>query len=314
MFRGNPNDLGIMGSFSHSLGRRYVEQADLVLVFGAGLNFLSMSFGDFLPTVPLVQVDMVRSNIGRWSNADVALVGDAHLVADQLLAAVPARSAAEKPFHASEVRQSIADFDISTNFEAAHTAHTVDPRSLAIELDRLLPTERNLVYDGGNFLGTVPYISAPGPGHFKMTAEFSSIGLAFGTALGIARARPETTTVLVIGDGGFVMTMSELDTAAREDIPIVVVLMNDCAYGAELHLLRIHQQPVAKAQFADVDFAPVAQAFGFEVATIRSLDDLHAVAPLLNNPQGPIFLDCKINADVASPLMGELAAFEGRDN
>ncbi len=313
MFRGNPNNLGILGSFSHSLGRRYVAEADCVLVFGAGLNFLTMSFGNALPAAPLVQVDQVRSNIGRWTNADVALVGDVRVVAEQILEAVPTRSPAEKPFHSGEVRQSLADFDIATDFSAAPTARTVDPRSLAIELDRLLPAQRQLIYDGGNFLGVVPYLTTPGPGHFKMTNEFASIGLGFGTALGVAKARPETTTVLIIGDGAFVMTMSELDTAAREDLPLIVVLMNDCAYGAELHLLRAHQQPVEKSLFPDVDFAPVAEAFGFQAATIRTLDDLGAVAPLLNDPQGPIFLDCKINADIAAPFMSEFAAFEGRD-
>ena len=109
------------------------------------------------------------------------------------------------------------------------------------------------------------------------------------------------------------MTMSELETVAREDLPMVIVVMNDCAYGAELHLLRAHQMPVAKSLFPDVDFAPIAEAFGFEAATIRSLDDLRAVAPLLIEPQGPIFLDCKINADIAAPFMGEFAAFEERN-
>ena len=313
MFRESDYNLGIIGSFSHSMGRRYVQQADCVLVFGAGLNFLTMSFGASLPPVPLIQVDRVRSNIGRWTEADVAVVGDAGEVAAQLLEAVPARSEAEKPFHGTEVRRDIADFDIGTDFQAAHTAHTVDPRALGMALDRLLPKDRNLVYDAGNFLGVVPYLSTPGPGHFKLTNEFASIGLGFGAALGVAKARPDNTTVLVMGDGGFVMTMSELDTAAREDLPLVVILMNDCAYGAELHLLRAHQQPVAKSLFPDVDFAPIAAAFGFEVATIRSLDDLAAAAPLLQNPQGPVFLDCKINADIAAPFMSEFAAFEKGD-
>jgi acetolactate synthase-1/2/3 large subunit len=313
MFRDNPNNLGVVGSFSHSMGRRYVEQADCVLVFGAGLNFLTMSFGASLPPVPLIQVDRARGNIGRWTAADVAVVGDAGEVAKQLLAAVPARTAAEKPCHAEAVRKDIAVFDIGTDFQVAHTAHTVDPRALGMELNRLLPRDRNLVYDAGNFLGVVPYILTPGPGHFKLTNEFASIGLGFGAALGVAKARPDNTTVLIMGDGSFVMTMSELDTAAREDLPLVVILMNDCAYGAELHLLRMHQQPVAKSLFPDVDFAPIAAAFGFEVATIRSLDDLATAAHLLTDPQGPVFLDCKINADIAAPFMSEFAAFEQRD-
>lgn len=109
------------------------------------------------------------------------------------------------------------------------------------------------------------------------------------------------------------MTMSELETAAREDLPIVVIVMNDCAYGAELHLLRAHQMPVAMSLFPDVDFAPIAQAFGFEAATIRSLDDLRSLSGMLKDCQGPIFLDCKINADIAAPFMGEFAAAEERN-
>ncbi len=313
LFRGNPHNLGIIGSFSHSMARRYVEQADCVLVFGAGLNFLTMSFGLSLPPVPLIHIDRARAHIGRYTEADLAVVGDARLVAEQLVAAVPERSSDEKPFHDPSVAEDMASFNIADDFQTANTARTVDPRALGLALDRLLPENRSLVYDAGNFLGVVPYIANPGPSHFKMTNEFASIGLGFGTALGVAKARPDTPTVLIIGDGGFVMTMSELETAAREDLPLVVIVMNDCAYGAELHLLRAHQQPVAKSLFPDVDFAPVAAAFGFETATIRSLDDLEALAPVLRQPEGPIFLDCKINADIAAPFMGEFAAFEERN-
>jgi thiamine pyrophosphate-dependent acetolactate synthase large subunit-like protein len=312
LFRGNPNNLGIIGSFSHSIARRMAEQADCVLVFGASLNFLTTSFGTSLPQVPLIQVDAVRTNIGRWFAADVGLVGDARIVAEQLIEALPQRSASAKPFHAEGTRKLIGSFDPARDFQAANTARTLDPRTLALELDKILPQDRNIVVDGGNFLGVVPYLSVPDPGCFKMIGDFASIGLGFGAALGVAKARPNKTTVLVIGDGAFLMTMGELETVVREDLPIVIVLMNDCAYGAELHFLRLRQQPVAKSMFPDVDFAPIAETFGFEAATIRTVADLHKVAAKLGKPEGPIFLDCKINADVAAPFMSEFAQFEGR--
>ena len=195
---------------------------------------------------------------------------------------------------------------------SANTSRTIDMRSLGLELENILPRDRNLVVDGGNFLGIVPYLSVPDPGHFKMIGEFASIGLAFGAALGMAKARPEKTTVLVVGDGGFLMTMSELETVVREDLPIVIVLMNDCAYGAELHFLKLRQQPAGKSVFPDVDFAPIAAGFGFEAETIRTLDDLRRLAPRLSRPEGPMLLDCKLNADVAAPFMSEFAHFEGR--
>jgi acetolactate synthase-1/2/3 large subunit len=312
LFRGNPNNLGIIGSFSHSIARRMAEQADCVLVFGASLNFLTTSFGTSLPQVPLIQVDAARTNIGRWFAADVGLVGDARIVAEQLIEALPQRSASAKPFHAEGTRKLIGSFDPARDFQAANTARTLDPRTLALELDKILPQDRNIVVDGGNFLGVVPYLSVPDPGCFKMIGDFASIGLGFGAALGVAKARPNKTTVLVIGDGAFLMTMGELETVVREDLPIVIVLMNDCAYGAELHFLRLRQQPVAKSMFPDVDFAPIAETFGFEAATIRTVADLHKVAAKLGEPEGPIFLDCKINADVAAPFMSEFAQFEGR--
>ena len=314
MFLGSPYNLGIIGSFSHSAARRFVDQTDCVLVFGASLNFWTTSFGALAPSVPLIQIDARRSNIGRWSSADVALVGDARLVGEQLLDKLPDRSKDEKVFHIPETVRSLAKFNLSEDFQAAHTARTLDPRSLGIALDKILPENRNLVYDAGNFLGIVPYISVPGPGHFKFTNNFSSIGLGFGTALGVAKARPDSTTVLVLGDGGFLMTLGELETVAREDLPLIIVVLNDCAYGAELHFLKMHQLPLATSVFPDVDFAPIAEGFAFEAVTIRSMEDLYGAESLLKDPQGPILLDCKINADIAAPFMSELAAFEGGED
>jgi acetolactate synthase-1/2/3 large subunit len=312
LFRGHPCNLGIVGSFSHSAARRMIAEADCVLAFGAGLNLLTMSFGHSLPKVPLIQVDTNRGHIGRWHPADVAVVGDARLAAEALLEALPAGSNVERPFRSDETLRFLEEFDIGRDFQPANTPRTIDPRSLGVALEKLLPANRNLVYDAGNFLGIVPYLSVPGPGHFKLTSDFASIGLGFGTALGVAKAKPNETTVLVIGDGGFLMTMGELETVVREDLPLVVVLMNDCAYGAELHFLKMRDLPVAKSVFPDVDYAPIAEAFGFQAATIRTLDDLKKVAPLLAKPDGPVFLDCKLNAAVAAPFMSEFHEFETR--
>ena len=60
MFHGHPYNLGILGSFSHAMGRRMMDQADCVLVFGAGLNFLTMSFGAAVPQAPIIQVDIAK--------------------------------------------------------------------------------------------------------------------------------------------------------------------------------------------------------------------------------------------------------------
>ena len=304
LFRGHPMNVGIVGSYSHAGGRRLIDEADCVIAFGAGLNARTTAMGSALPkNVPVIQVDQDRANIGRWFAVDVALVGDARLCAIALRDALAARDAQDKPFHGEPYRSWLDKFELSSDFTPQHTARTVDPRALALALDGLLPQERNVIYDAGNFLQVVPYLAVPDPRRLRQASDFASIGLGFGAALGYACAVPEATTVLVVGDGGLLMTLGELETVVREDLPLVIVVMNDAAYGAEVHYLKMRDMPVATSAFADVDFAPIAQALGFSVATIRSLQDLEANADLIRRPDGPLLLDCKINGAIPAPWL-----------
>ena len=306
LFAGNPFNLGLCGSFSHSLARKYVEQADCVLVFGASLNFYTTSKSTFFPDVPIIQVDADRSHIGRYYTADIAIVGDARLVAEQIAERCPPRDAADLPFRADAVREAIAAFDIASDFQPAHTDRTLDPRALAIRLGAMLPQDRSVVYDAGNFLMAACYIPVPGPDRLRFTSDFASMGAGFGTALGVATARPDTVTVLIVGDGGFMMTLSELETVARLALRVVVVVFNDCAYGAELQMCRLNNMPEAASLFADIDLAPLAETLGFTGITLRTLDDLERHRDALAECDGPILIDCKVNADVQAPFIAEL--------
>ncbi len=313
LFQGYPYNLGVVGSFSHAVGRRLIAEADCIVAFGASLNNHTTSYGEALPRdVPVIHVDMERSNIGRLFPADIGLVGDVLAVAGQLLEAASERNPSDKPFHSEENVRRLAGRDVTAEFQSADTPRTMDPRSLGVELDRILPKDRSLVYDAGNFLQIIPYLSVPGPDRIKMTAEFASIGLGFGVALGYALGSPGRRTTLIIGDGAFLMTLSELETVVREDIPITIIVMNDAAYGAELHYLRMRDVPDRMSVFADVDFAPVAEAFGFQAATVRSTEALRQFEAMLAEADGPILLDCKINASVAGGFLGETFDHERR--
>jgi thiamine pyrophosphate-dependent acetolactate synthase large subunit-like protein len=309
MFAGHPFNCGVLGSFSNVGGRRLIEQADCVVSFGASLNQQTTSYGTALPEeLPIIHVDAVRQNIGRWFTADVAVVGDARLVAEQLHATLTAVPPEEQAMRSEENARFLADFRMKDDFQPMDTARTMDVRSAALLLDELLPKDRNLVFDSGNNLMAATYISVPGPAQFKLTTDFASIGMGFGTAMGFAVGAPERQTVFVLGDGSFLMTMGELETVAREAIPLVIILMNDCAYGAELHFLKERDAPVALSLFPDIDYEPVAAAFGFETATVRTLEELRALAPILEKPEGPVFIECKINASVVAPFLLETAS------
>lgn len=309
MFRGHDFHVGILGSFSHSVGRRCFEQADLVLALGASMNQRTTSYGTSLPNdVPLIHVDNQAAHIGRWYQADVSLVGDVQTVAKQLHAVCTDKAESDKPFRSQDLRDRINNFQHTQDFQASPTDRTMDPRELALLLNELLPKDRNAVYDAGNFYQIVPYIDVQSPGHLKNTADFASIGISIGAAMGFSVGTPDRCTVLFVGDGGLLMTLGELETLAREGLPTVVVVMNDAAYGAELHYLQMRNMPVSQAVFADIDFAPMAEVLGFEAFTVRNLDALRALAPILAKPTGPVLIDCKINAAVMAPFLLESAS------
>ena len=306
MFSGHPYNLDIVGSFSHSAGRRLIDQADSVVVFGASLNRYTTNAGTSLPDVPLIQVDADRSHLGRFHRVDISIVGDARLVAEQLLDTLPQRSEAAKPWHTAETRQFLADFDLRDDFQVASTRWAMDPRSLVLELDALLPTDRAVVTDNGNFFGFVPpHIRVPSPDRFKLSSDFAVIGLGFGTAIGAAIARPGVATVLFIGDGALLMSLGEVETLARMDIPLLVIVMNDSAFGAERHFLELRGLSGKVAQFPDTDFGPIAEAMGVASATVRSLEDVRALAGTLGALDRPFLIDCKVTSSVVAPFLAE---------
>jgi thiamine pyrophosphate-dependent acetolactate synthase large subunit-like protein len=187
----------------------------------------------------------------------------------------------------------------------------IDPRTLSIALDDLLPAQRTVVIDSGNFMGYPSmFLSVPDAAGFCFTQAFQSIGLGLASALGAAVARPDRLTVAALGDGGFAMSAVELATAVRLGVPLLVVVYDDAAYGAEVHHFGPHGHSLDTVRFPDSDLAAVARGFGCEDATVREPADLAVVSAWLAGPrERPLVLDAKVVSDKGSWWLEE--AFRG---
>jgi acetolactate synthase I/II/III large subunit len=102
--------------------------------------------------------------------------------------------------------------------------------------------------------------------------HLGSVGLALPVGIGVADVRADRPTVVVEGDGGLLMNPAELDSLARLGLPVLVVVLDDGAYGAEVHLLRRHGLPDEIAHFPRRDLAGLARSLGVraEVATTEA--------------------------------------------
>ncbi|HEX5302298.1 MAG TPA: thiamine pyrophosphate-dependent enzyme, partial [Streptosporangiaceae bacterium] len=196
-------------------------------------------------------------------------------------------------------------------FKDESDGERIDPRALSIALDDLLPAERTVAVDSGNFMGYPSmYLSVPDEAGFCFTQAFQSIGLGLATAIGAAVARPDRLTVAALGDGGALMGVSELETVARLRLPMVVVVYDDEAYGAEVHHFGPDGDPLDTVRFPPADIAAIGRGFGFDGVTVRDVADLAAVRDWLAGPrERPLLIDAKVTSAHGSWWLEE--AFRG---
>ncbi|HEX5901064.1 MAG TPA: thiamine pyrophosphate-dependent enzyme, partial [Solirubrobacteraceae bacterium] len=301
LFAGDPYDLGISGGFATPLAARLLGEADVVVAFGAALNQWTTGHGELLaPDATVVQVDLDGEAIGAHRPVALGVIGDAAATAEAVVAALAGRACNGAPRRTPELAGEIAAGRWRHEpYAESATAGVLDPRSLSIALDDLLPAQRTVVVDSGAFMGWPSmYLGVPDAAGFVFPQAFQCVGLALGNAIGAAIARPDRLTVAALGDGGALLSLPEFETLGRLGLGILVVIYDDAAYGAEVHHFAPMGEAVDLAQFPDTDFAALAQAAGCRGLTARSLDDLAGLREWLAAPDGAFVLDAKVDPTI----------------
>ena len=314
--------LGISGGFSSPLSAELIQGADLIIGWGCALNMWTMRHGHLISAgTAVVQVDAEDAALGANRPIDFGVVGDSALTAADALAEL--RTLQPAPAQRYRTAQTAAAIAGSSRWNTVETPDLsgggrIDPRVLSRELDTILPSDRIVSIDSGNFMGyPSAYLKVPDEFGFCFTQAFQSIGLGLYTAIGAALARPDRLPVLGAGDGGFLMGISELETAVRLELPLVCIIYNDAGYGAEVHHFGAGDEsgdgpPVdlGTVTFPDTDIAAIARGFGADAVTVRSVADLEAVrAWLQERPARPLVIDAKIASDGGAWWLAE--AFKG---
>ncbi|HZQ26251.1 MAG TPA: thiamine pyrophosphate-binding protein [Acidimicrobiales bacterium] len=296
LFAGSPYHAGIAGAFSTGTARTLFAQADLAVGIGASLNYFTTEGGYLFPAAQVASIDAGDPRLRTELSLDLLVRGDAGLAVDAVLRGLT--GPANTGFHTAEVADQLAH---DTPVELRQPAEGLHPVDAVRELDQAMDEDAAFVVGVGHFWSfPIMYLSGRGPQSYHVTYDFGAIGQGLATAMGMATARAPRPTVLVEGDGSLLMHIQELETLRRSPTPLLVIVMNDGDYGAEVHKLRAKGLDTDGARFGSPDFAAIAGAFGVRGRLVAAPGELtDAVKEFLHDPR-PTVVDARIDGSVVS--------------
>jgi thiamine pyrophosphate-dependent acetolactate synthase large subunit-like protein len=315
LFNGDPFNLDVSGGFATPAAAELIAGADLVIAWGCALSTWTTRHGTLISEgATVIQVDANPGALGVHHRIDVGIPSDVGMAARALIAELDRRGQRAEAYRTPAVAKRLAAEGRwrDVPFQPMAEAGRIDPRTLSIALDDLLPAERTVATDSGNFMGyPAMFLDVPDENGFVFAQAFQAVGLGLGTALGAAIARPDRLTVAALGDGGALMGASELETAVRLGLNnLLIVVYDDEAYGAEVYHFGPNGDSLANVQFPPADLAAIARGYGYAAATVRIPADLDPVKTWLASPRDrPMLIDAKVTRGKPSWWLEE--AFRG---
>jgi acetolactate synthase-1/2/3 large subunit len=302
----DPHALGVVGRWGFcEVANDAVEDADLVFGFGTRFGELTSVGWTLVPEeAPLVHVDLDPAWLGR--NYEPAVPVRADLRATLSALADAAEGDADRADRVESLaadretwREGFAD-DLTSD------AAPVAPQRVIHELDERIPPEGVLVSATsfpGFFSGAFYETERPGLGYLQARGS-DGINACLPQALGVKAARPDAPVVALSGDGGIGYHVADLETAAREDLPIVVVVTNNDSLGSsKMSQLGNYNVDVSTDFHAGVDYAQVARGLGCAGERIEDPDRVGPAISEAIEAGVPTLLDVQVDPYASPPLL-----------
>jgi acetolactate synthase-1/2/3 large subunit len=303
----HPLSVGVPGLYARASANHVLLEADVVLYVGSQTGSQVTLTWQVPPTsTPVVHIDVEASELGRHYPDTVAVQADARTGLTRLLDALgdvdPGRTAAWVD-RATELGRRWRE-KLAGQLESDQVP--MRPERLSNELTRLLPDNALLVADTGHAgMWTGGYVDLRSGQEFIRAA--GSLGWGLPAAIGAQIGRPDAQVVLFTGDGGLWYHLAELETAARWQVPLVVVVNDNrslnqeigpytAAYGGSLRG-RHHEL----WHFEDLDLAQVAESMGVTGIRVDKPGDLESAMQQAVETRGPVLIDAVSDMSVLAP-------------
>lgn len=297
---------GMHGDYASSIAQ---DEADLILTIGA--RFSDRATGNvskYATKAKIIHIDIDRAEVDKNVSVDLGVGGDLKQALNEILKLVKPKENAEWQNRIKELKE-FSKKSIDQNMPKDE----LNPYTLIKEVSKHTSDDTKIVTDVGQHqMWVAQYYEFKKPRTFITSGGLGTMGFGLGAAIGSAMYTNERT-VLFTGDGSFGMNLNELATVATQNLPIVIILMNNGVLGMvrqwqNLFFDKHYSQTVLERK---TDFVKLAEAFGIKGYRISDVSQMKDVIDQAFKEKGPVLVDCYIDKDeFVLPMLPPGGSFE----
>lgn len=297
---------GMHGDYASSIAQ---DEADLILTIGA--RFSDRATGNvskYATKAKIIHIDIDRAEVDKNVSVDLGVGGDLKQALNEILKLVKPKENIEWQNRIKELKE-FSKKSIDQNMPKDE----LNPYTLIKEVSKHTSDDTKIVTDVGQHqMWVAQYYEFKKPRTFITSGGLGTMGFGLGAAIGSAMYTNERT-VLFTGDGSFGMNLNELATVATQNLPIVIILMNNGVLGMvrqwqNLFFDKHYSQTVLERK---TDFVKLAEAFGIKGYRISDVSQMKDVIDQAFKEKSPVLVDCYIDKDeFVLPMLPPGGSFE----
>ncbi|HCX9028866.1 TPA: acetolactate synthase AlsS [Staphylococcus aureus] len=285
---------GRVGLFRNQVGDELLRKSDLVVTIGYDpIEYEASNWNKELDT-QIINVDEVQAEITNYMQPKKELIGNIAKTIEMISVKV------DEPFinqqHLDELEQLRTHIDEETGIKATHEEGILHPVEIIESMQKVLTDDTTVTVDvGSHYIWMARNFRSYNPRHLLFSNGMQTLGVALPWAISAALVRPNTQVVSVAGDGGFLFSSQDLETAVRKNLNIIQLIWNDGKYNMVEFQEEMKYKRSSGVEFGPVDFVKYAESFGAKGLRVTNQEELEAAIKEGYETDGPVLIDIPVN-------------------
>ncbi|HDI0807019.1 TPA: acetolactate synthase AlsS [Staphylococcus aureus] len=285
---------GRVGLFRNQVGDELLSKSDLVVTIGYDpIEYEASNWNKELDT-QIINIDEVQAEITNYMQPKKELIGNIAKTIEMISDKV------DEPFinqqHLDELEQLRTHIDEETGIKATHEEGILHPVEIIESMQKVLTDDTTVTVDvGSHYIWMARNFRSYNPRHLLFSNGMQTLGVALPWAISAALVRPNTQVVSVAGDGGFLFSSQDLETAVRKNLNIIQLIWNDGKYNMVEFQEEMKYKRSSGVDFGPVDFVKYAESFGAKGLRVTNQEELEAAIKEGYETDGPVLIDIPVN-------------------